>query len=136
VSPNGGWLAYISDESGRYEVYVRALRQPGARVQVSLEGGTEPVWSRDGRELFFRRENEYYTVPVRFSGTFEAGQPQYLFSYGLPFVSSELASYDVTPDGQHFVMIASDPGSAPTHFRLVSNWLQELGSRAPAVATQ
>lgn len=132
VSPDGKWLAYISDESGRYEVYVRPFRGSGARVPVSIDGGTEPVWSRDGRELFFRRGNEYYSAAVKTAGTFEIDPPQFLFTQGLPFVSSEIASYDVTPDGRHFVMIASDPESAPTHFRLVANWTRELVSRVPS----
>jgi Tol biopolymer transport system component len=132
MSPDGRWLAYASDESGRYEVYVRPFRRPGARVQVSLEGGTEPVWSRDGRELFFRRDNEYYAAPVQATESFDAGRPQYLFTYGVPFVSSEVASYDVTPDGQYVVMIDSDPDSAPTHFRLVTRWVEELSERVPA----
>jgi serine/threonine-protein kinase len=136
VSADGKWLAYVSDESGRYEVYVRPFRGPGARVQVSLEGGTEPVWSRDGKELFFRRQNEYYAAPVQTVGSFDAGGPQFLFAHGLPFVSSDIASYDVTPDGRHFVMIESDPESAPTHFRLVTNWLQELLSRLPSTRAQ
>jgi serine/threonine-protein kinase len=133
-SPDGKWLAYVSDESGRYEVYVRPFRQAGTRAQISLEGGTEPVWSRTGSELFFRRANEYYIAPVKTAGQLEAGRPQFLFAYGLPFASSDIASYDVTPDGQTFVMIESHPDSAPTHFRLVTNWLQELRDTVPSPA--
>jgi hypothetical protein len=72
-------------------------------------------------------------VRVTGTGGFEAGQPQYLFTFGAPFVSSELASYDAMPDGQYFVMIESDADSAPTHFRLVTNWVRELSARLPSV---
>ena len=129
ISPDGEWLAYISDESGRYEVYVRPFRRPGARIPISIDGGTEPVWSRDGKELFFRRGNEFHAVSVKTAASLQVDRPQFLFAHGLPFVSSEISSYDVTPDGQHFAMIESDPESAPTHFRLVTNWTEELSNR-------
>ncbi|RPI52403.1 MAG: hypothetical protein EHM55_16610 [Acidobacteria bacterium] len=132
ISPDGEWLAYISDESGRYEVYVRPFRRPGARIPISIDGGTEPVWSRDGKELFFRRGNEFHAVPVKTAASLEVGGPQFLFAHGQPFVSSEIMSYDVTPDGRHFAMIESDSESAPTHFRVVTNWTQELSNRVPA----
>lgn len=133
VSPDGRWMAYISDESGRNEVSVRPRTGSGGRVLISIDGGTEPVWARNSREAFFRRDREYYAVPITAGDTFAAAAPQYLFTQGQPFVASDLSSYDVTPDGEHFLMIASDPDSAPTHFRLVSNWVSELEARTTGV---
>ena len=104
VSPDGRWLAYTSDESGRYEVYVRPFPQLSTRHLVSLEGGTEPVWSRDGRELYYRRGPVLTAATVRTSPDFEVSERTPLFSDGTFYADPTHATYDVTADARHFVM--------------------------------
>ena len=74
-SPDGHWLAYVSDESGRNEIYVQPFPGPGRRWAISTDGGDEPVWSRDGRELFYRNGNAMMAVPITSQPTFAAGVP-------------------------------------------------------------
>lgn len=132
VSPDGRWIAYASNESGRYEVYVRALSGRGERIAISTDGGREPVWARDGKELFYRNGDRLMTVPIRLGETLSAGRPAIQFEktgfYFLPQV--EARQYDVAPDGRSFVMIqvpgAQTPSPAPV---LVTNWFAELASR-------
>jgi serine/threonine-protein kinase len=108
LSPDGHWLAYQSDEAGRMEVYVRPYPGPGAQVPVSLLGGTEPVWSRNGRELFYRSGDSLMTASVTLSPMFAVTGRHSLFTNS--FLSSgRFPEYDVTPDGQHFVMIRGGP---------------------------
>jgi serine/threonine-protein kinase len=104
LSPDGHWLAYQSDEAGRMEVYVRPYPDPGARVPVSVLGGSEPVWSRDGRELFYRSGDSLLAASVSLSPVFAITARRGLFAGA--FLSGGLfREYDVAPDGQHFVMI-------------------------------
>ena len=112
-SPDGRWLAYVSDESGRYEVYVRPFPDPGRRWQVSTNGGREPLWSQDGRELFFReggtmgagKRRKLMSVLVRTQPTFQAGSPQLLFEGRYLDGRMGPPEYDVAPDGQRFLMV-------------------------------
>jgi serine/threonine-protein kinase len=124
-SPDGRWIAYVSDESGRDEVYVRGFPEPGAPRQVSEGGGREPVWARNGRELFYRLGDRILAVPVRTGRSFEAGAPRVLFEG--PFAgeqeTSGSQSYDVSPDGQRFLMVRSTP---PDRIVVTLNWLEEL----------
>ncbi|TDI37995.1 MAG: serine/threonine-protein kinase [Acidobacteria bacterium] len=85
-SPNGRWLAYISDESGRHEVYAQAYPGPGEKYTLSNEGGREPVWSRDGREIFYRDGDRFMVVPLQLEPTFSPGTPRMLFE--APYVSN------------------------------------------------
>jgi serine/threonine-protein kinase len=123
ISPDGRWLAYTSNESGRFEVIVQEFRRGGRRWQVSRSGGAEPVWARDSSELYFRERSALLAVAARppFSGAvalFDA--PWSLRTTGLG-----RAQYDVAPDGQSFVMIrVSDPAAARIH--VVLNWVDEL----------
>src|SRR4029077_18250032 len=78
-SPDGHWLAYISDESGRYEVYVQPYPGPGAKYQISNEGGTEPVWNPNGRELFYRSGEKMMAVDVSSEPNFSVGKAKMLF---------------------------------------------------------
>lgn len=129
-SPDGHWLAFRSDESGRDEVYVQAFPGPGGRIQISSEGGTEPVWSRDGRELFYRSGTRMMSVPVKLGPALSAGKPQVLFENATLLGSGADTQFDVTADGQRFLMIqASDQGPNPTQIRVVLNWFDELRQR-------
>jgi len=141
-SPDGHWIAYSSNESGRPQVYVQAFPGPGPKVQISNDGGIDPVWSRSGRELFFRSFNRMMAVSVTTSPTFRASAPKVLWegnysrglgsSCGMPGVTS--SNYDVTPDGQRFLMVRDDDNITATKVVVVLNWIEEL-KRAAAAAT-
>ena len=109
LSPDGKWLAYASDESGRLEVYVRAFPGMGGKAQVSQDGGSEPVWSRDGREIFFRSsvagEPKLVAAAVDLRGGFRVTGRQPLFSVASYESAQPHADYDVFPDGRSFVMV-------------------------------
>jgi serine/threonine-protein kinase len=111
LSPDGHWLAYQSDEAGRMEVYVQPYPALGARVPVSLQGGTEPAWSRDGRELFYRAGDSLMAASVMTSPTFAVTGRRRLFS-GAFLRGGTFREYDVARDGQHFVMIRGGPAQS------------------------
>lgn len=136
-SPDGQWLAYVSNESGRNEVYVQPYPGPGGKWPISSEGGTEPVWSADGKELFYRRGDELLAVAVQLAPEFSSGATRVLFEG--PFDRIEGArDYDVLPAagpegpggrGARFVMVRRDSAEAPQQFFVVSNWFEELKTR-------
>lgn len=135
VSPDGRWVAHDSDESGQFEVYVRPLAGVG-RWQVSSGGGSQPLWSRDGRELFYRRpDGAVMSVPVTTGpGGFEAGGPRALFvdpSYSGAGTQGGGRTYDVAPDGRRFLMLKQLQSPVPTQVVVVLNWFQELQRLAP-----
>ena len=110
VSPDGRWLAYHSSETGRDEVYVRPFPNVGdGRWQVSVDGGREPLWSPGGQELFYRSSTGVIAVNVQLSPVFTAAPPQQLLSGN--DVSSGYQTYDISPDGQRFIMMKSPSGS-------------------------
>jgi Tol biopolymer transport system component len=132
-SPDGRWLAYQSDESGRSEIYVRPFPGPGGKVQISTEGGTEPVWSRNGWELFYRNGDKMMATAIETKSGFVAGKPKLLFEghYETSMYAFE-PNYDVGPDGQRFLMIkGSEQESAATQLNVVLNWSDELRRLAP-----
>src|SRR5262249_10627247 len=101
-SPDGHWLAYSSDESSSMQVYVQPYPGPGKRVQVSSNGGTEPAWSKDGKELFFRNGDKMLSVRFKAEGTgFLPEKPELLFEK--QFGGAAVRSYDVTADGRFLV---------------------------------
>jgi serine/threonine-protein kinase len=128
-STDGHWLAYQSNQSGRDEVYVQAYPGPGAKVQISTDGGTEPVWGGNGRELFYRNGRKVLAVAlIKTSPEFLAGKPVELFEG--PYSSDQYRpGYDVTPDGQRFIMVKVPEGSAPRQINVIVNWFDELRSR-------
>lgn len=131
-SPDGNWLAYISDESGRYEVYVQPYPGPGGKYQISTEGGSEPVWNPNGRELFYRSGNKLIAADVVTHPSFAVGQARVLFEGPYATVAkrtSEGAGYSVSADGLRFLM-DKQSGEA-THINVVLNWFEELKRRAP-----
>jgi hypothetical protein len=133
-SPDGRWMAYQGNESGTTEIYVQAYPEGGQRTQVSSGGGHDPVWSPDGRELFYRNGDSFYAVPVSAGRPFTAGSPRVMFS-GPYLDSGEFApsNYDVSPDGQRFLVVrVSDEERAPRRFHLVQNWLEEVKAKVPA----
>jgi len=134
VSPDGRWLAYTSNESGRNEIYVQPFPTPGEKVQISRNGGADPVWAANGRELFFRGGDRMQAVPVQTNAGFVAGNPVELFderAYGkLLRGPVPMGSYDVTADGLHFLMIKA-LAPAPTQINVVVNWFEELKRLVP-----
>jgi serine/threonine-protein kinase len=141
ISPDGGWIAFNSDESGRQEVYVATFPGIESKVKISTEGGRHPQWSPNGRELYYLEgataENprpvsqrvNLMTVPVETTPAFKAGTPHMLFQG--PFFSSE-HDYAVTPDGKGFIFIReSQPESGPGELKVVLNWGDELKRRVP-----
>jgi serine/threonine protein kinase len=130
-SPDGRWIAYTSNESGRTEVYVRPYPGPGGKWQVSTDGGTEPAWNPKGRELFYRSGQKMMTVDYTEQSEFSAGKPKMLFEG--PYVPSprSLADYDVTSDGQRFLML-KNAEQKPGEISVVLNWTEELKQKIPA----
>ena len=133
-SPDGRWLAYTSNESGREEVYIQAYPGSGAKWQVSAEGGVQPVWAQNGKEIFYRNQDKMMAVAVVTQPEFRASKPTLVFEgryeKGIyPFIPN----YDVASDGR-FLMIKSSVESAPTQLNFVQNWFEELKGRAAAGA--
>lgn len=130
LSPDGRWLAFFSDFSDRHELYVISFPDGDKRWQVSRDGGREAVWSRDGRELFFRNGRELLVAAIRPGMTFDWDPPRVLFegdfySWGGPGYES----YDVTPDGKHFLMLAVPP-PGPPRLNVYQGWRLRLDSVA------
>ncbi len=135
LSPDDRWLAYVSNESGREEIYVRPFPDPGGKLQISTEGGTEPMWSRDGRELFYRIGDKMMAVAIATEPRLAPGSPTLLFE-GRYRSGSEggnpATGYDVAPDGR-FVMIRAEEGAGGTQqINVVLNWFEELKRLVPA----
>jgi eukaryotic-like serine/threonine-protein kinase len=128
-SPDGRWLAYQSNESGRFEIYVRPYPGPGGRELVSTNGGREAVWSRDGRELFYREANRLMVVSLDTSAGFKAGLPRLLFEGYINLVSG--TNYDVSPNGQRFVMVQGNLIAQSSELRVVRGWFEELKQKVP-----
>ena len=128
VSPDGRWLAYVSDEAGQNEIYVRPFPMLGNPVQVSSGGGREPRWASSGRELFYRDQRGMVAVPVSTSPSFRAGQGTVLFD-DKPYLSHEVgAAYDVHPGGRRFLMIRR--GAETPQVVVVLNWFDQLRAEA------
>ena len=133
-SPDGRWLAYGSDESGRPEIYVRPFPGPGGKTQISTDGGVQPVWARSGRELFYRNADKMMAAAIEANPAFSAAKPKLLFEghYEASTFSFE-PNYDVSPDGKRFLMVkGSEQESAATQLNVVLNWSDELRRLAPA----
>jgi len=128
-SPDGRLVAYTSIESGRLEVYVRPYPGPGGKQQVSTEGGNSPVWARSGRELFYLDGEKMMAVSVRAGPEPVVGRPVLLFAGGYDYVG-QVANFDVTPDGDAFVMVRGDEGRNPwMQLNVMVNWFEELERR-------
>lgn len=128
-SPDGGWIVYSELEVGRDEqVYVQPYPGPGGRVVISPEGGSEPVWSPTGDEIFFRSADgdRLFAVAVRTTPTFSASAPRLLFEGRFAAAPGNFwSNYDVSPDGQQFLLIEEDE-TAPARLNVVVNWMAEV----------
>ena len=133
VSTDGRWLAYQSDESGQSEVYVRPFPEvDGGRWQVSTGGGTEPLWARSGKELFYIGSSDaMMSVAVEGGATFRAGNPTRLFEW--PYFRGVDRTYDVSPDGRRFLMIkpVGPEQTTASSIIVVQHWTEELKRLVP-----
>jgi hypothetical protein len=127
-SPDGRWVAYVSNESGRSEVYVQPFQAPGEKRRVSSDGGTRPRWPRDAELFYLGADNRLMVVPVTSGANLELGTPVSLFrpEPAVRFFNSAVHSdYDVTSDGQRFLINSAMPGTADGPM-VVLNWTSEL----------
>jgi Tol biopolymer transport system component len=117
-SPDGRSVAYASDESGKFDIYIDSFPKPGARLRVTTAGGTEPRWNRDGTELYFRRGRELHSVALtRAGGALEVGAMNRLFDAG-----AAVRSYDVSPDGRRFLINLPATSAAHAPITIVHHW--------------
>jgi serine/threonine-protein kinase len=131
LSPNGQWLAYVSDESGNSEVYVRPFPSvDSAKFAISAAGGLEPLWRRDGAELFFRNpRGDMFGVAIAPGGVFEASAPRMLFSRPGFTIQEYFRSYDVHPDGKRFLMLSTGAAEASS-LNVIFNWQPSSSAKA------
>jgi dipeptidyl aminopeptidase/acylaminoacyl peptidase len=121
-SPDGHRIAYVSNETGRDEVYLQGFPEPGHRWQVSVEGGGVPLWSRTGSELFYVASERLKSVPVGATGP---GRPETLFEL------KDVIEIDLAPDGDGFLLLKRNLLPPPTEIRVVLNWFEELRRKVP-----
>jgi len=142
ISPDGRWMAYTSNESGQNQVYVRPFPEvEGGRWQVSTSGGDSPLWSPDGRELFFRQGDAVMAVSSKTDPTFSVETPKMLFrgtyvNAALAYDDWDCVTWDISPDGKRFLMM-KETGSAASgrgrsrKINVILNWFEELKQRVP-----
>ena len=139
ISPDGRWMAYMSNESGQDEVYVRPFPEVNkGRWQVSTGSGNSPLWSPNGRELFYLSSDSVMAVAVQTEPSFSLGTPKALFRLTYAGVSSTTGMpWDISPDGKRFLMMkevestGKPAAEAPRKINIVLNWFEELKQRVP-----
>ena len=132
-SPDGQFLAYRSSESGRVEIYVQPFPATGGKWQVSTDGGSEVVWGRDGRELFYRNDAKFMVVDVSLDPVFSAGKPRILFEAEYERTVPDRANYDVTHDAQRFLVVKAGGDVQPSREIVITlNWAETLKTTLPA----
>ncbi len=125
-SPDGRWMAYTSDESGKPEIYVVPFPGPGGKRQISRQGGFQPRWRRDGKEIFYLYNAQLLAAEVNGNGsTFEVGTVRSLFQ-GRSLITGGGYSYDVSPDGQRFLLNFLGGQNSAAPITLVTNWTADL----------
>jgi eukaryotic-like serine/threonine-protein kinase len=134
-SPDGRWLAYSSDESGRREVYVQPIPGPGTKHLVSTEGGEDALWARDGNRLFYRWKGEVWAADVRTKDDFSTGKPRLLFDRPVYHRGDPNRTWDISLDSRRFLMTRIEKGDPMpiTKMTLVQGWFQELERILPPV---
>ena len=128
VSPDGRWTAYVSDENGRRQVYVTSFPDATGKWQISTNGGENPRWSRDGKEMFFTAGDRFVAVDVETAGAqFDSGALRPLFDVRVPSPAlGTRSTYAVSPDGQRFLLNMWDPKDAFRPITVVVNWPAEI----------
>jgi hypothetical protein len=129
LSPDGRWLAYVSDETGTAQIYVQPFPSLDARFTISSTGGTEPVWSRDGRQLFYRNGTDLWAVSIGAGDVFEVGIPARMIDARAPGKGATHTGYDVTRDGRF--LIIGDELLASDALTVILNWTEELKRLVP-----
>ena len=130
ISPDGLYFAYESNESGREEVYVQRFPELGDKRQISNEGGVQPIWSRDGRKLFYRSSTHVMAVEVSSGPPFDVSAPEPLVEDTFLNAAGAHTYYDVMPDG-NLIMLQAEGAREGTYVNVVVNWFQELEARVP-----
>jgi serine/threonine-protein kinase len=126
-SPDGRWLAYVSDESGINEIYVRPQGTTNGKWKISADGGTEPVWSRDSRELFYRAGDKMMAATISTGPAFSASVPKVIFTGQYQFSGTGVSGYDVSLDGRRFLMVQQTEAAQPAkQIDIVLNWIEQL----------
>jgi len=134
ISPNGRWLAYATNDTNRFEVYVQPFPNLNGKYQISTDGGAEPIWAKNGRELFYRNGDKMMAVAIGEKGDrLELGTPTLLFEgrFAVAALSSGDAWYDVSPDGRRFLMLKTEDAPGTTNIIIVQNWINELKRLVP-----
>jgi Tol biopolymer transport system component len=121
LSPNGKWLAYQSDESGRSEVYVAAFPGPGGKWQISSDGGNSPAWSHDGKELYFLNNSKFLAAPIQNPESFEFGTPQ-----PLPLPTADVDGFAAGPTSDRFLVLKRAGATQSSPIQVVLNWTEAL----------
>ena len=130
LSPDGRWLVYVSNESGQNDVYLRAFPAVDRRWSISTQGGTQPLWNPNGKEIFYRNGDKMMAVDVTTTPQVKLSTPRVLFEQRYAYGAGiTMANYDVTQDGQRFIMVKDESGAA--RLNIVLNWLSELTRMAP-----
>jgi serine/threonine-protein kinase len=125
ISPDGNWVAYTSEATGDYQVYVQPFPPTGERFPISTEAGSEePVWSRDGTALYYRNGRRFWRVGVQTQPSFSAGQPEFLFMG--EYLNIGGRSYDVAPDGSVLLVAGREEPGARHRLHIVTNWVSEV----------
>ena len=133
-SPDGRWIAYTSNESKRDEVYVRAFPGPGEKQQISSQGGDEPLWARNSKQLFYRWNDQVWVVDVQTDGGFATSKPRLLFEKPGYLTGRPIRAYDLSLDSKRFLMVKGEQRKPTpvTEMILVQNWFEELKRLVPA----
>jgi eukaryotic-like serine/threonine-protein kinase len=131
LSADDRFMAYVSDEGGVYDVYAIAASGKGPRVQISLDGGTGPLWSRDGRELFYRVGGDLVSVDVQTTGALVVGARHKVLDVS-EYDAGFLHEFDVSADGKRFLLIQTDADARPTRLDVILNWFGELKRKVAA----
>lgn len=132
-APNGTWVAYVTDQIGSFEVFVRPFPGPGYPIRVSPGGGHDPVWSRDGKELFYQNSGQLLSAEViEWEPVLRFKPARELFEGGfVPYVTGTPRTYDVAPDGRFVMIEPNETASVEASLILVKNWHEELKRLVP-----
>jgi hypothetical protein len=139
-SPDGRWIAYVSNEVGSPEVYVQPYPGPGQKIRISTTGGSEPIWTANGRELLYRsgtlEHQQFFSAAIRSVSPFQVDAPRLLFEaqFGEYESTAPTRSWDVSADGQRFLLLRPVPSTdnPVTVMHVVLNWTEELKRLVPA----